>query len=124
MKQLKTISIVWGLIILVLFSTLTFFAMKWKHDVYPYLELEDKLVSTTKKYYESKYSYPSKGESTYIVLDELKQNNLIEELKKDDEVCDGYIKVSMNNTIEYKAYIKCNNYTTTDYDKYIENINK
>ncbi len=124
MKQLKTISIVWGLIIIVLFVTLTFFALKWKNQVYPYTELEEKLITTTKKYYESKYQYPAAGESKYISLDELKENNLINSLKKDDDECNGFVKVTMNNVIEYKSYIKCNNYTTKDYDKYIEMVYK
>ena len=124
MKQLKTISIVWGLIIIVLFGTLTFFALRWKNQVYPYTELEEQLITTTKKYYESKYQYPAAGESKYISLDELKENNLIESLKKDDDECNGFVKVTMNNVIEYKSYIKCNNYTTKDYDKYIEMVYK
>ena len=124
MKQLKTISIVWGLIIIILFGTLTFFALRWKNHVYPYTELEEKLITTTKKYYESKYQYPAAGESKYISLDELKENNLIESLKKDDDECNGFVKVTKNNVIEYKSYIKCNNYTTKDYDKYIEMVYK
>ncbi len=124
MKQLRIISIVWGLSIFVIFTVLTIFAFRWKDKTYPYIQLEDSLVNATKKYYEQKYSYPMKGESTYIDYTELKDNNMIESLNKDDDECTGYVKVTMNNVVEYKAYIKCNNYTTKDYDKYINNINK
>ncbi len=124
MKQLKTISIIWGISIFVLFAVLTFFAMRWKNNIQPYLKLEENLVTSTKKYYEQKYSYPAKGSSTYISYKELKENNMIDELKKGDDNCDGFVKVTMNNVVEYKAYIKCNNYTTKEYDKHINNINK
>ena len=120
MKQLKTISVVWGLLILVVFTCLTIFALKWKKDIYPYTLLEDKLVTATKKFYEQNYSYPAKGSSIYITYDELKENEMIDELKKDDDTCTGLVKVTMNNVVEYKAYIKCDKYTTKDYDKYIE----
>ena len=49
---------------------------------------------------------------------------MIESLKKDDDECDGFVKVTKNNVVEYNAYIKCNNFTSKDYDKYINNVNK
>ena len=123
MKQLKTISIVWGICIFALFALLTFFAIQWKNNIQPYNKLEESLVTATKKYYEQKYSYPAKGQSTYIDYKELKDNNMIDSLKKDDDECNGYVRVTMNSVVEYEAYIKCNKYTTKDYDKYINNIN-
>ena len=83
----------------------------------PYFDLEKTLISKTKSYYESEHSYPAKGQSVKVTFDELKNANLIEELKVNDDTCEGYVKVENNGVIEYKAYIKCNNYTTKDYDK-------
>ncbi len=124
MKQLKIISIVWGLLILAIFLVLTFFALKWKNETMPYFKLEDSLVSATKKYYESKYSYPNKDESKYVTYKELKENNVLESLNNGDDTCDGYVRVTLKGAVEYKAYIKCNKYKSKDYDKYINNINK
>ena len=124
MKQLRIISIVWGMCIFTLFAILTFFAFQWKNKVQPYTKLEEKLVSSTKKFYETKYSYPAAGQSIYIEYSELKDNNMIDELKKDDDECNGFVKVTMKNVVEYKAYIKCNNYSTRDYDKYINEVDK
>ena len=42
----------------------------------------------------------------------------IEELKKDDHTCDGYVIVKSNGTVcEYKGYVSCPKYTTKDYEK-------
>lgn len=117
MKELRRISIIWGLLLLIIFGALTFFALKWKAKTDPYFDLEKTLISKTKSYYESEHSYPAKGQSVKVTFDELKNANLIEELKVNDDNCEGYVKVENNGVIEYKAYIKCNNYTTKDYDK-------
>ena len=63
-------------------------------------------------------SYPTKGNRSKVSLEDLKNSNMLEELKVDDDNCDGYVIVENTGVIEYKAYIKCNNYTTKDYDKY------
>ena len=119
MKDLKKISIIWGLLLFLIFSFLTFFALKWKAKTTPYFKLEEELVSKTKSYYEMNHSYPAEGNYVIIPYQELKENNMIGELKTNDDECDGYVRVEKNGVIEYKAYIKCNHYTTKDYDKYI-----
>ncbi len=121
MKELKRISIIWGLLLFAIFSLLTFFALKWKTKTNGYFELENKLVSNTKSYFESKYSYPNQGEKKIITFNELKENNIIDEIKYNDDNCDGYTLVTYDKVIDFKGFIKCNNYTTKDYEKYINN---
>ena len=117
MKEMRIISIVWGLLLVAVFSVLTFFALKWKNETEPYLNLEESLVSATKKYYESAYSYPNKGEQVTIKYSELKSENAIESLSYNGDECDGYVVVKNNGVIEYNGYIKCNNYTTKNYSE-------
>lgn len=117
MKELKRISIIWGLLLFVIFAALTFFALKWKAKNDPYFELEKTLVSKTKSYYEMEHSYPTKGNKVIVTFDDLKNSDMIEELKVNEDTCDGYVVVENTGVIEYKAFIKCNNYTTKDYDK-------
>ena len=119
MKELKRISIIWGLLLFLIFGALTFFALQWKAKTSPFFDLEKEMVSKTKSYYESEHSYPAKGQSVNITFEELKNANMLEELKANDETCEGYVKVENNGVIEYTAYIKCNSYTTKDYDKYL-----
>ena len=116
MKELKRISIIWGLLLL-----LTFFALQWKAKTSPYFDLEKEMVSKTKSYYEMDHAYPAKGQSTTILFSDLKNANMMEELKVNDDTCDGYVRVENTGVIEYKAYIKCGSYTSKDYDKYKPN---
>ena len=118
MKELKKISIIWGLLLFIIFAALTFFALQWKAKTAPFFELEKTLVSKTKSYYETENSYPIKGESKIITFEALKNANMMEELKVNNENCEGYVRVENTGVIEYKAYIKCEGYTTKDYDKY------
>lgn len=117
MKQLKIIAIAWGLLLLVIFSVLTYFALQWKNKTYPYLAFEDELVSKTKSYFESAHQYPNKGDKVVIKFDELKENSVVNTFSVNDDECDGYVVVKNKGVIEYKAYIKCNNYTTKDFEK-------
>ena len=50
MNELRKISIAWGIMLVIVFSTLTFFGLKWKNRMKPYFELEDKIVEVTKNY--------------------------------------------------------------------------
>ena len=116
MKQLKRISIIWGLLVFMIFSVLTFFALQWKSTKQPYFNLENNLVEATKKYYEAEHSYPNQGEKIKITFEELKEKNLLTELKINEEECNGYTLVENNGVIEYKGYIKCSDYTTKNYE--------
>lgn len=118
MKELRIISIIWGLLLFVIFAALTFFALKWKAKTSPYFDLEKTMVSKTKSYYEMEHAYPSKGQSVIITFEDLNNANMMEELKVNDDNCEGFIKVENAGVIEYKAFIKCEGYTTKDYDKY------
>lgn len=118
MKELKRISIIWGLLLFVIFAALTFFALQWKAKTGPYFDLEKTMVSKTKSYYEMENSYPVKGEMKIIKFEDLKNANMMDELKVKDDNCEGFVKVENTGVIDYKAFIKCEGYTTKDYDKY------
>ena len=121
MKELKRLSIIWGLLLFAIFSVLTFFALKWKSKTAGYFDLEEKLKSSTQSNYESKHTYPEKGQEVIVTFKELKEDNILEELKYNDDECDGYVLVTKNDVVEFKPFIKCNNYTTKDYDKHNKN---
>ena len=115
LKKMKKISVIWGMVMILIFGLLTFVALNWKKSDREYKKLEELLVSKVTSYYESKYSYPTGMEVVTISLSELKENNILDELKYNDDVCDGYVKVSFDGVINYKGYIKCNNYVTKGY---------
>ena len=119
MRDLKRISIIWGLLLFAIFAVLTFFALKWKFKNEPYFKLEELIVSKTKSSFEMNHSYPNRDNYVIVPASELKANGMIDELKVENDECDGYVKVYNNGVMEYTGYIKCNNYTSKDYDKYM-----
>src|SRR5574344_394012 len=108
MQDLKKMSIIWGIILVAIFALLTVLGLKWKEKTSGYFALEDKLVSATKNYYESKYAYPSMNNSVKIKYAELKEADMIDNLTYNDDECDGYVVIKNSGAIEYHAYIKCN----------------
>ena len=114
-KKMHRISVIWGVVMLLIFTLLTFIALNWKKNNNGYKDLENLLVDKVISYYESKYSYPTGMEVVTISLAELKENNVINELNYNGDVCDGYVNVSFDGVINYRGYIKCNNYMTKGY---------
>ena len=119
MKTLNRIAIIWGVLLVLIFILLTSFGLQWKVKTKGYLELETNIVDATKSYYEKDHSYPGEGESAYISLNDLKEDNIIDSLTYNDDECDGFVIVKHENVITYTGYIKCNNYTSKDYAKLI-----
>lgn len=117
MKEMRKLTIVWGLVILIIFAGLTTFALLWKDKNRKYKDLEKELAGKVQGYYETKYEYPKGMEVITITKQDLINDQVIENLKIDNDECDGYVDVSNNTVIEYTAYIKCPNYTTKGYNK-------
>lgn len=117
MKELNRIAIIWGFLLVIIFILLTYFGLQWKAKTSGYTDLEVKIVDATKSYYEKEHSYPTDGESVYVSLSDLKNDNIISELTYNEDTCDGFVIVKNEKVITYTGYIKCNNYTSKDYDK-------
>lgn len=118
MKEMKKLSIVWGIILVLIFGMLTTFGILYTKKVKPYKDMERKLVDQTKKYVEIEFSYPQNGEEIKVTLEQLQGKTLIDELKHDDKVCKGYATIKKNGiAYEYKGYVKCNDYTTKGYQE-------
>lgn len=118
LKQMKRISIVWGLLLVLIVIGLTAVGFLYKSKSSDYKKLESELVNLAEKYVEAKFLYPEGNESLKITLDELKEEGYLQELKKDEDTCDGYVILSHKDfAYDYKGYIKCSKYTTKDYKK-------
>ena len=85
----------------------------------PYRKLEDKVVESMKKYYGQDTNLkklPKNNEETKININELKEFGLKINTSIKDDTCDGYgIVTGQNVSHSYKAYIKCDKYTTKNY---------
>jgi hypothetical protein len=117
MNRLKKISIIWGIVAFLLFAFLTTMGFIYKDKAQKYKKLEKNLVAITKKYTATDFNFPVNGENVIIKYDELNEAGLIDSLEVDNQKCDGYVTVTFKNVTEYKAYIKCANYTTHGFDK-------
>lgn len=82
----------------------------------PYKEKENELIEITKMYVESSTWYPTQGERIKITIEELIEKEMIKEVKVEEDSCVGYIEVKNNGIIEYKTYLKCQNYETHGYE--------
>lgn len=116
MNKMKMLSIVWGMIVVGIFVLLTVFGFMYKNKSSVYKELEEKLVEAEKKYVDSSFLYPEEKKTQKITAEELISKGFMDELKVNDEICEGYAVVSHETTVfTYKGYVKCKNYTTKGY---------
>lgn len=78
-----------------------------------YETLETKLVAASKNYINDKDKI---SENEIITSAELINKNYLDELKDGDNTdCSGYVEIKVSDTMEYKAYITCFDYTTKGY---------
>lgn len=117
MDKLKKVSIVWGIVAILLFAFLTTMGLIYKNKSQKYKDAEEQLVKEVKSYTATDFKFPANGEEVIITLEELKKANIMKELKVENQTCDGYVALTFNNVTEYKAYIRCDKYTTHGYDK-------
>lgn len=118
MKQMKKFSVIWGSFLVILILILTVFGFVYKSKASEYKKLEIQLIDATKKYVDAKFLYPEEKEQLKVTFGELKENQYIEELKKENDNCDGYVIVQHNGTVfEYHGYVKCPKYITKGYQE-------
>ena len=111
-NEMKKTSIIWGLLLLLIFGMLTAFGILWKKKNMEYVDAEKKISDLVKSYKDA--STVATGET--IPLKELQDLDLIDELKVNDETCDGYVRIENKKGVyEYKGYISCANYSTKGY---------
>lgn len=118
MNKMKKMYFVWGIIIVALFLILILFGFVYKNKSSDYKILEQKLVEAEKKYIDAKFLYPQDNKELKVTADILMKNGYLEELKVNNEDCDGYATIQKNGTVfEYKGYVACKNYKTKGYEK-------
>ncbi len=118
LKHMRRVSIIWGLLLVLIFGLLTTFGIIFNKKNKLYTDMEKDLEEATKKYVERSFSYPKDKEELKVTYTELKDSKLIEELKVEKEPCDGYVIVKKNDLVyKYKGYVKCPDYKTKNYEE-------
>ncbi len=118
MQEMKRLSIIWGIIMVLIFAGLTAFGFFYTKQNKEYKKWEEKLSEAAKKYVEIDYLYDKaeQKEGVKISLEDLKKEKLIEDIKIKGNTCDAYAKVTYNGAVyNYKGYVKCDKYQTKGY---------
>ena len=111
---MKKNMVIWLILIVILVGGLTVIGLKIKNDNKEYKTLEEKMTDVAKAYYGEKPGL-LKNNETISIQDLSDYDNTLTN-KVNEEECNGYVKTTSNMGIfEYKAYIKCNEYTTKGY---------
>ena len=116
---MNKLSIIWIALIILLLSFLGIIGINVAIKTKPYKALEDDIVESMKMYYGQDTNLkklPTKGKIHKVTLKELKDFGLTINNTINEDFCDGYgIVTGETVSHNYKAYIKCNNYTTKNY---------
>lgn len=116
MNKLKKVSIVWGIVVFIIFGLLTTMGFIYKKKTAKYKKLENKLVELAKTYTATDFKFPMAGEEIIVTYKELKEHDLIKKLEIDKKTCDGYVKLTFNGVTEYKGYVICDKYKTHGFE--------
>ena len=86
----------------------------------PYRNFEKEVIKAMEKYYGQDTNLkklPAKDKVTKITIEELQNFGIKINTNIKDDTCIGYGKVTgLSVSHKYEAYIKCNNYTTKNYE--------
>lgn len=116
MKQMRRISVFWGIILILIVAVLTIIGINFNKPNKVYTDMEDYLVEAAKKYVEQSFLYPQDNKELRITHNELKDSGFIEKLEVDNNQCIGYVIVKNNELVyEYKGYVSCSDYQTKNY---------
>ena len=117
---MRKLTVLWIILIILLLTTLSIIGINVSKRTKPYKALESDIVESMKMYYGQDTNLkklPSKGKTHKVTLDELKSFGITINNKIENDICEGYgIVTGENISHSYKAYIKCNNYTTKNYE--------
>ena len=81
-----------------------------------YKAKEQDMIEQASSYIKKNDINLSAGESLKLDHQRLIDAGLMQNMKVNDDECEGYVKITKNTgNYDYKAYIKCKNYTSEGY---------
>ncbi len=107
LKQMRRISVVWGIIMFLLVVGVTIIGIIYKNETKEYKKFETELL-------EKAENYLIGNDLNKVSISELKEQNIIETSIVNEKECEGYI---LKKDEEYKAYVKCGKYKTKGYEE-------
>lgn len=117
MKKFRKFTILWGIILIMIFILFTLYSIKLDKKIKEYRNLEMYFANAVAEYNDTKKDYPKTIEVINFSLSDAIEKGIVSELKIDDDICDGYVKIANDEIVTYTPYISCKNYTTKGYAK-------
>ena len=115
---MKKMYIAWICLIATLMLALIVIGYNISNKTKDYKAKEQDMIEQASSYITKNEIELSVGESIKLDHQRLIDAGLIKDMKVKEDECEGYVKVIKNSmNVDYKAYIKCKNYTS---DGYIE----
>lgn len=117
LKKMRMISILWGIVLFGIVLVLTIFGFIYKKQSKIYQEFEQVLSEKAKDYMDKKGIY-LENETHTISMDELVEENFLDTLEVNGNVCEGYVVVTNENARDsFKSYVDCKKYKTRGYKR-------
>ena len=117
MKKFRKFTILWGMILVFIFVLFTMYSFKLDKKIKEYHYLEEYFANAVAEYNNTRKDYPQTIEVINFSLSEAIEKGIVSELKIDNDICDGYVKIANDEIVTYTPYISCKNYTTKGYTK-------
>lgn len=115
MKKMITL---WMFLAICLFGSLFFIGISLNNEYKPYRELEADMQESASVYILMKEIKVKPGDRLKITSKDLIDSKSIDSMSVNDDECTGYVIVKKSiDDNEYDTFIKCENYTTVDYEE-------
>ena len=120
MKKFRKFTIVWGIILVAIFVLFTMYSFKLDKKIKKYHDLEEYFATSVAEYNNTNKDSPQTIEVINFSLSDAIEKGVVSELKIDNDICDGYVKIANDEIVTYTPYISCKNYTTKGYAKNLD----
>ena len=115
---MKKMMAVWIFLALCLFGSIFFIGFSLNKEYKPYRELEADMKESASIYIIMEKIKIKQGEKLRITSSDLLESEALDSMNVKDDECTGYVIVKKSTSDnEYEAYIKCENYTSVDYEE-------
>ena len=117
---MRKLTVLWIILIILLVTMLGIIGFNASKRTKAYKALENDIVDAMKVYYGQDTNLtklPENNKTHKITIEELKSFGIEINNKVNDDLCSGYgIVTGKSLSHSYNAYIKCNNYTSQNYE--------
>lgn len=114
---MKKMIIIWIIMASVLVGTLTYIGLKFEEKVKDYQILESDIEESAQIYMQVNELELKYKENVKIKTSKLLEEGILKNMTVGDDECSGYVVITKElKGFSYNAYIKCENYTTLDYE--------